>query len=417
VAQSRVTVKDLRRSNRASLLRSLFFGGPTSRPELGRITGLSSASVTNVVSDLLAEGLVVEAGAELPDGGRPPMLLRVNPNFATFVGVDVGETAITVELFDLGMNKIAETAASLRPHHHEPGVVARYVLQGLEAVLAQAGVEESGVLGMGISVPGVVEASGAAVVHASAFGWDGVPFGAMLSSGTTLPILMDNGAKNLGRAEMWFGAGRGARDAVVLLLGTGVGAAIFTDGALYRGAASSAGEWGHTNVVVDGRPCRCGAYGCLEAYVGAGAIGRRWLSLSRSPRTDIDDEPAILASLLDAVPRSKTASKVVDEVGTYMATGVANLVNLFNPERIVIGGWAGLLLGPHVLSQVRDVVGRQALTYSASRVSIELGELPADAVALGAATLVADQLLSNGGIVQPRKRNARSASGLRSISF
>jgi predicted NBD/HSP70 family sugar kinase len=240
-------------------------------------------------------------------------------------------------------------------------------------------------------------------VHAPSVGWRGVPLGALFRERIDLPLYVENGAKTLARGEMWLGAGRGFRHAVVTLWGTGVGAAVFADGAPYQGASSSATEWGHTNVAVGGERCRCGAAGCLEAYVGATALLREWERLDRSVRLpDELDQAEWIARLLAS--RSRPAAAVLDRAATLVGTAAANLVNLFNPELIVIGGWVGLRLGPRLLPAIRSVIEAQALGYSAARVSVELGRLGEDAVALGASTLVLEQLLADGGRVAPPPR-------------
>jgi predicted NBD/HSP70 family sugar kinase len=235
-------------------------------------------------------------------------------------------------------------------------------------------------------------------VHAPSIGWNAVPLAQLLRAQLELPLFVENGAKTLGQAEMWLGAGRGARHAVVTLWGTGVGAAIFADGALLRGAASSAGEWGHTNAVVGGRGCRCGAAGCIEAYIGAEALVREWAradDLISLPQEF--DQVEWIDRLVLASSSSEAAAMVLDRTATYFGTAAANLVNLFNPERVIVGGWVGLKLGPLLLPKIRAVVAEQALDYAAARVSVVLGQLGTDAVALGASTLVVEELLANGG--------------------
>ncbi|WP_214111041.1 ROK family protein [Acrocarpospora catenulata] len=380
----RRTVRDLRKGNRAVLLRELYFVGPTSRHELTALTGLSAATVSNVTGDLLADDVIVEAGLVDSDGGRPRVLLRVNPVYGYAIGVDVGETHVQVELFDLDMNEKARAEYPLRPDGHDVDVVVRNILSGIDAVLADAGVAPEQVLGVGVGMPGIVESGPDALIHAQTFGWDGVPLGALLREGTSLPLYIDNGAKTLGQAELWFGAGRGSRNAVIALIGSGVGAAIITDGVTYRGANSSAGEWGHTKIALGGRACRCGGRGCLEAYIGAEAIlERAGLPL------DTASEQAQLAELV------RSGAPVVDETVEYLGAGLANLINLFNPERIVVGGWAGLTLGQHLLTKIKKAAAENCLTQPFSTASIVLGRLGPDAVALGAATLVIEEFLLN----------------------
>jgi predicted NBD/HSP70 family sugar kinase len=400
VDAKRTTVRDMRRANRSVLLTRLYQDGPLSRQDLVQSTALSQASVSTLAGELIDEGLVEEAGQVESDGGRPRVLLRVAPEFGYVIGVDVGETRVQVELFDMSMTALAKADYAIESTTPQPHDVVSRVLDGLRTVVAQAGVDEALVLGVGVAVFGVVERTDDAVVHAQTLGWDAVPLGAMLRAGTDLPVHVDNGAKTLGQAEMWFGAGRGARHAVIALVGSGVGAAVITDGVSYRGFHSSAGEWGHTTVAYGGRQCRCGARGCLEAYVGAEAILDRYRRANRGrPAPGPDEESAIGALIQTQRPAATT---VLAETVGYLGAGFATLINLFNPERIVLGGWTGLALGQRFLSEIRAATAEHALRQPFAQTSIVLCELGQDAVALGAATLPVARLLSSGGTRRPR---------------
>jgi predicted NBD/HSP70 family sugar kinase len=404
----RTTVRDMRRSNRSVILTSIYREGPLSRYELGHKTALSAASVSNLVGELLEEGVVEEAGSVESDGGRPRVLLRVAPGFGYVVGAEVGETRVRVELFDLAMNVLATMVYPIETPKPAPALAVKYVLAGLAEVLGEARIAPDRVIGMGVAVAGVVEGPADAVVHAQTLGWDAVPLGALLAAKTDIPIQVDNGANTLGQAEMWFGAGRGATDAVVALVGSGVGAALVTGGSSYRGTRSSAGEWGHTTIMYGGRQCRCGAEGCLEAYVGAEGVLERFQLANGGAAAAGGDEEEAFTGLLDSVGTSEVAAKVVEDTIGYLGAGFANLVNLFNPERIVLGGWAGLLLGERYLPQLREAVGKHALRQPYAQVSIELCELGRDAVAMGAATLPVLRLLREGGVPATRTLAARA---------
>jgi predicted NBD/HSP70 family sugar kinase len=390
----RATVRDLRRRNRSTLLSTLFFEGPLSRHELGQRTGLSAATVSNVVGELVDDRLVVEAGQVESDGGRPRVLLRVNPGYANVIGIDVGETGVKMELFDLGMTRQATIDRPLHSPRPAPELVGRMIADGLGELLAEAGVTESDVLGVGIGVPGTVEQADQVRVHAQTIGWDGVALVDLVR--VNMPVFVENGAKTQGQAEMWFGAGRGARHAVIALIGSGVGATVITDGTTYRGSTSSAGEWGHTTLMFDGRECRCGSRGCLEAYVGAVSILDRYRRARGGRAIPRPDEQSQLDFLLTAADRSVTAAKVLDETVGYLGAGIANLVNLFNPERIVLGGWAGLALGTRLLPEIRRATAAYALRHPYGQTSIELCQLGPDVVAVGAATLPVEALLTLG---------------------
>ncbi|NUO97823.1 MAG: ROK family protein [Nonomuraea sp.] len=373
----RRTVRDLRRGNRAMLLRALYFGGPASRNELSAATGLSAATVSTMTAGLLSDGVVVEAGQVESDGGRPRVLLRVNPAYGYAVGVDVGETQVRVELFDLEMKERARAHYAVRSAKHDPELVARHILTGVEAVIAEGEVAREQVLGVGVGVPGIVEPGPDALVRAKTFGWQDVPLGALLRAGTSLPLFVDNGAKTMGQAELWFGSGRGTRESIIVFMGSGVGGTIVSDGAIYRGAGRAAGEVGHLKLVAGGRPCRCGARGCLEAYLGAEAILDR-----AGVVADSADEESALAGLL------ASGSPVVAESVELLGVGLSSLVHLFNPERIVIGGWAGLMLGGRLLGGIRAATAANTQAQPFDPEIVVLGSLGPEAVALGAATLV-----------------------------
>jgi predicted NBD/HSP70 family sugar kinase len=400
------------------VLRRLYFDSPLSRLDLAGRTGLSPATVGNVIAELLHDKIVVETGQLDSDGGRPAVLVQVNSEHAAVIGVDLGETGAAIELFDLTLHRLAAVDKPFRLPQESPASLVSVIAKGVSQLIKKAGIPAPHLLGIGVGVPGVVVHDGEEHISAPSLGWEKIPLLQLLQPGLPAPVMLDNGAKTMGRAEMWFGAGRDARDVAVVLLGTGVGAAFFNDGALYRGATSSAGEWGHTCVVVGGRRCRCGADGCLEAYVGAGAILERWAQRSRRPVVVPKDERQQLQALLAAARSGQSAAAVLEETATFLGAGLGNLVNLFNPERIVIGGWVGHLLGPELLPQIRKAAAAHALRYPFSHVSIEVGSLGPDAVALGAATLVVERFLATGG--RPRggvsgQRSAEPSRGGRAM--
>ncbi|MFS8197790.1 ROK family protein [Streptomyces sp. CWNU-52B] len=408
------TVRDLRRGNRTAVLRRLYFDGPMSRFELGPVTGLSSGSVSNVVAELVADGLVEEAGSVDSDGGRPRTLLRVAPASGHMIGVDVGETRVRVELFDLALTELARTERPLENQGHDVDVIVGHIRDGVAQVLADAGIAPEQLLGVGIGVPGIVERTEAegAVVHGQTMGWPSVPLESLLRAACGLPdsvpYFTDNGAKTLGQAEMWFGAGRGAHNAVVVLFGSGVGASLVSDD-VEQGRAV---EWGHLTVRVRGRRCRCGALGCLEAYAGAEALLERWEEAGGRPPKGVDEETALTAMLAAAYPAGDAAAggsagdgpvadpvalAVLEETAEYLGAGLSDLINLFQPERILIGGWAGLQLGSRFLPAVRAHAVSYALRHPAERVTIELGALGPDAVTVGAAILPLADFFAHGG--------------------
>ena len=398
--QKRGTVLDLRRENRAVVMWSLHLGQSRSRQELSAATGLSAGSVTNVVRELIDEGIVIETGLAESDGGRPRAMLGMNPGYGYVIGVDIGETRTRVGLFDLTMTERAKVEYPLdRSAEHDVGVVVTQTVSGLNTVLRDSGIDRNAILGVGVGVPGIIEQGPEVLVHSQTYGWDAVPLERLLRAHTDLPLRFDNGAKTMGQAELWFGAGKGARNAVVILIGSGVGASLISGGATYQGATSSAAEFGHVIVVVGGRKCRCGSTGCLEAYAGAEAILERY-----GRPMAVDDQELALAELIDAAGTSPLAAAILNETAEYLGAGIGTLINLFNPERVILGGWAGLLLGGRLLPDISEFARQHSLRHPFAATTIELGRLGPGVVALGAATLPLESFLNQTVSSRPSMR-------------
>lgn len=383
---------DLRQANTQVILRHLCFNGSMSRMEISLQTQLSAGTVTNVTSELLQSGVLIEKGLEESSGGRPRTIVDINPRHGYLIGVDLGETQVALELFDLKMNKLCTT---LEPVAQEEDMLAQYICilqRGCQNLMMQAGLSPEKILGVGIGVPGIVEHNGQVSVAAPMWNWRSEPVLQLFEQAVGLPVYIDNGAKAMTLAESWFGAGRGVQDMAVILIGTGIGAGIITKGALYRGATNSAGEWGHTKIVLHGRQCRCGGQGCLEAYVGAPGILASQREAGGHPQ---DDQFVAVGQLVDAYRRGDpTAERVMQDLTQVLGIGIANLVNLFNPERIEIGGWAGLLIGGALLDDLTACVKQNALPLSTKELSISLCQLGEDAICTGAACLVLEEFLS-----------------------
>jgi predicted NBD/HSP70 family sugar kinase len=200
-------------------------------------------------------------------------------------------------------------------------------------------------------------------------------------------------------AEMQINPGAPTETLATLQIGTGVGAGIIYEGKLYRGATNSAGEWGHMIMALDGQPCRCGHRGCLEAYVGAPGIIHHLSEFDANhPLLQIGDEiGTILALIRIARNGDPLATQVLRDTIQYLGAGVANLLNLFNPRRVIIGGWLGLQLGEFALPELLQIVEQYALKQPYEIAEIGLSRLGRDGVSIGAAMLVVEDFFENVG--------------------
>lgn len=383
------TTRQLRRINRSTLLKRIYFDGPISRLELSQKTELSPATATNLTGELLTEGIIVESGIEESESGRPRTLLKINPEYGYFIGVDVGETRIQSELFDLTLKRLCTVTHPLNLEEIEPAQVVNPIITGIQDLLSQANLQPESILGVGIGVPGLVDPASGVSVYAPNWGWHDVPFLAMLQEQLSMPIYLENGAKAMALAESWFGAGREVDSLAVLLIGTGIGAGMITNGSLYRGATNSAGEWGHITIELNGRQCRCGSRGCLEAYAGARGIFQRLEELApQSPLLQGGDQMTILAAITDAARSGdRVATRVLKDTAHYIGAGIANLINLVNPQLILLGGWVWMQIGELIDQELQQAIERYALKQPFCKTRMGQCQLGQDAVAMGSATL------------------------------
>lgn len=398
MTSSNPTARDLRRINRQTVFRYLYTDGPLSRLDLSHFSGLSVGTIANVISELLSENLVLEAGFEASEGGRPRAILTLNMDYGYFIGGEIGETELTIELFDLKLTKRKAVKYALKAGENNPSTVVQQFARHVEEVLSEEQIPLNKVLGLGVGVPGIVALAEEETVSAPAWEWTSVPLKTMLEERFEVPLYVDNGSKLMALAEMHRDPDAQRETMAVLNIGTGAGAGIIYEGKLYRGGNNSAGEWGHTIMVLDGEPCRCGCRGCLEAYIGAPGIIRRLRALAPQRLIHLNDEAEIVETIIKMARQGDAImEQILGETNRYLGAGIANLINLFNPQRIILGGKVGLLFGEYCLPEITQEVQRHALSQPFNATRILISQLGGDAVSLGAARLALEAFLMQVG--------------------
>jgi predicted NBD/HSP70 family sugar kinase len=391
------TVTSLRQRNRALLLKRIILEQETTRAELAQATGLSSASAANIVTELIDEGLVEERRNRSSQGGRPIAVVGARAERAIMVGIDVGERGIAAEVFDLSMTRIdREFRGGQR--EESPDLIADDIRDALDALQERSGDRWNTLIGIGLGLPGIVETNpdGQQTLYAQSLGWDPVDI-ATLHPHTDVPVFAENGAKLQARAELWFGNAKDSDNAVVAMLGRGVGAAIITEGEVATGAHSAAGEWGHTTLDLNGRGCRCGNRGCVEAYLGADAIIGRWNELGAGiTGTGWSAVTALVDAERTGDPHACTlVAAVIDELGAALG----NLINLTNPTRVLVGGWVGEILIANYADRIDEAIHGHTLKRPASQYTLGATRFAGDAVAAGAGLLPLEALIRTGWTV------------------
>jgi predicted NBD/HSP70 family sugar kinase/biotin operon repressor len=372
----------LRASNRLRVIQALQLLGVTSRAHLARHTGLSRSTVSTIVAGLQAEGMVVDRdpdGRSATGGGRPPALIALDPGAGFAIGIDFGKRHLAVALADLSHALLAEEWRDMGDDYDAEEGIA-HAVELVELVLEASGADAGRVLGVGMGLPGPIHRSG--VVGSSAIlpGWAGTHAAELMGERLAMEVWLGNDA-NLGAlAESTWGAGRDACGLVYLKLATGIGAGIVIDGRLFEGAGGTAGEIGHTSLDETGDICRCGSRGCLETYASGSAIAAL-LSRSLGDTITLDD---VLERAVGGDPGCRRA---LADAGRHIGAAVADLCNLINPERIVVGG-SMAVAGDVLLDPLREAVELRAIPSAAEDVQIVPGELGGRAELLGAVALV-----------------------------
>ncbi len=387
---STLGIRRVREANLSHTLRLIHRNGSISRAGIVRETGLSATTVSLIVKMLLESGFVHESGTGESSGGRPPILVEFNYAFRYVLGIDIGATHLTAVL----MNLAGEIAA----HHHQdydaahnPAGTVAMIVKLVEDTLRSAGQSLATALGLGITVPAPLEGEQldrpSSVVLPE---WDGFDLIAALQPALPLPVAVENDANAGAIAEKWWGKGSQHENLAYIKLSTGVGSGLITGGTIYRGSGGTAGEIGHTPIDLDGPRCRCGKRGCLESYIGAPALVSR-VSLMQTDNAAaaarLDSIAAIINAAREGDGRCRAA---LQQAGCYLGVGIANLLNLFNPSLIVLGGDLAAA-GDFFLDAVRGAVYERAMPKAAQEAEICFSDLGDDAVAIGAATVALEQ--------------------------
>lgn len=386
---------DVRANNTAVLLR-LLWSSPegAARTDLAKRSGLSRATVTGIIQDLLQTDLVDEGAQRASRGGRPATVLRFHAGGRAIIGVELGASHVSAVRMDLR----GHIEDNVRQEHDVQGDPdGSLVLMGAFIDRLTAGASAP-VLGVGLGVPSPLRLGepGRLSPHLLPR-WQHVDLEAWLIERTGPLVRIDNDANAGALAEHWWGAGRDLGDFAYLKVATGVGAGIISHGQILRGAGGIAGEIGHTAIDPNGPRCRCGLYGCLEAMVGTQSLleraAERAETLPARPPW-ADPKPTLRALITAAEGGDPEATELIRTTGHWLGIAISNLLNLINPGRVVLGGRL-TAAGPLLLEPLRAAMAERALWTSVEGAKVVVSELPGEPVALGAATLVLQAALSD----------------------
>lgn len=390
----------VRKVNVVGVMDAMRMYAPLSRAELSARTGLNPSTVSSIISELIDSGYIQET--TLQDEarvGRPGMLLTINPAGGCAVGFELG-----VDFFSIVLTNFTAQVLWRKRFEHPENEPQVSLLEKTEALISEAldyaRSHSLRPLGIGIGVPGLVDTRLGKLVFAPNLHWKEIPIRLMLTNRFHLPVFVENEANSGAVGEYFYGAAHGKEDFIYMSTGIGLGGGIMIGGKLFKGSNGFAGEIGHTTIYKGGEICGCGSRGCWETYVGPRYI------IQRVRQTLEEGESSVIKDLLDgdlnrlsvntvieaAKAEDKIALSALREVGVHLGVGIANLINIFNPELVVVGGVLSPA-SPWLIPIIQDQIHENALQPLIETVKIIPSQLGVDSCVMGAVALVLDDVI------------------------
>jgi predicted NBD/HSP70 family sugar kinase len=378
--------------NQQLVLHLVRTGNGMSRAVIAERTGLTGQAVTKIVRRLIAEGLVVESGkgVSLPNGGRPPVELRVNAEARYAVGAHVDRDVMSCVALNLRGDVLAR-AAGMRPS--DPLETVGCVRDLVEGVIGESGVDRSRILGVGVACPGPLDPlSGVVYRPPGMAGWEEVRLKELLEECLGIPVVVDNDAIASAVGERWMGKGQEARNFAFVYMGWGMGAGLFFDGRVYRGSTGTAGEIGHVPLDPEGPECPCGNRGCLIRYCSprdtVSAVQRR-LWRGEAGLFGMRLESLNYGTICDAaLAGDPVATEELTHAARMLGRALVGLVNALDLQLVVLGGKSLNAARYIYRREVEKALGETMLYRDRREVSVEMSQSGEDAGAVGAASLI-----------------------------
>jgi len=384
-------LKLIQELNRSIILRTIRHYGPVSRSEIAKKNKISPTTVTAAVKELICQGLVCEDGVGVSTGGRKPVLVRFSSDSKFIIAVAITNSSIKIAEMNL---EAKVRRQKVFPVYNLTGkLVIDYLLKSIGQFLEEYS-DLTKCIGISIISPGIINVDKGIIYENTKLKLKNIPLQEMVEKQFKLKTWLENDANAIALAEKRFGAYRKFKNLIYITIGDGVGAGIIVNGSIFRGCRGGAGEVGHTSIDRNGIPCDCGNTGCLENYVSWPAICSKVLSsvaqgkpttMSELVKGDISRvTPSIFRDALKK--NDQLAKEIMKDTAAYLATGIINLVNLLNPDIIILGGKVAYD-NQFLLSQVKKLVFKQALTILTNKLEICSTSLREDFRVIAAATI------------------------------
>ncbi|PAE17025.1 ROK family protein [Virgibacillus sp. 7505] len=377
----------VKKGNKSLVLQTIQEYTPISRADIANKTGLNKGTVSSQVSELLAEDLILESGPGVSSGGRRPVMLLFNHLAGYSIGVDIGVNYILGILTDLQGNITNEKITHFNDLSYEEIQIQLNMI--IDSLLLSMSPSSYGLVGIGVGVPGTVSTEGE-ILLAPNLNWRNKDLKGFLEEKYDVPVLIENEANAGAYGEKKFGAGQSSDNLIYISVGIGIGVGLILNGELYKGHNGFSGELGHMTIEVDGPLCRCGNQGCWELYASEKALLNSAAEKGIRPAEGQKLSLEMLNELAEG--GDPVAINIFREIGNYLGIGINNIINIFNPEQIIVGN--RLASSGNLLRESIKEKQKQMLRTHQKDLNICFSQLSRYSAALGASAYASENFLA-----------------------
>lgn len=396
--------------NKKSVLDIIRTKGPINKSQIAKLAELSIPTIMKISDELTEAGLIQVVGKGESNGGKRPELLEIIPNAYYMVGVDIGRSRTISIVMNLDGNIIGKKMMKTGKTN-PPGNLIERTIELIGHTIQESKILIDDILGIGVVTPGLINNEDGKVVFSPDFGWENVDMKTQIEKTFQIPVKIENSNRALALGEGWFGVAEFSNYYICINLGHGIGSAIMEKGKFYRGNSGSSGEIGHMTLEKGGPTCDCGNRGCLEALASGNAIAEQAKEAIRNKKrtsilkyADNDIDKVEAKEVFDAAKAGDVlANEIIDQAIEYMGIGIANYINLLDPDLIVLAG--GMVnAGDFLVERLKDTIKNRKMKFAGSNVKFRVTKLGMDSAAIGAAVLILKSFIEHGGNTRKRRK-------------
>ena len=390
----------MKQLNVSAVLKVIRDNGSLSRADVAKITGLTPASVTNITKMLIEDEYLVECKVGQSSGGRPPIMLELNPNARYVIGISIGVGMIDVVITNLSAEIILKKSIEINEERYDYDFVFKELVKLINEVIECSKIEKEKILGAGVALHGIVNARTGMSIYSPYYGWKEINIKEALENELNLGVYVDNDVRAMALGESWFGITKDISNFVTLNISNGIGAGIIINNKPYYGVDFSAGEIGHIVVEGDGDKCNCGNYGCLETVASNNNITKKAIKLIKQGTNSVlkelkaDINQLTIEDISEAAKlEDELAISIIKEAARYIGIAITNLINILNPTSIVVVGeiFENTF---NAIETLNEIVKNRGIKLSSENVRIIKSMLGRDAAVVGATTLVIQEIFN-----------------------